>query len=193
MPLWVRTASANLMFRSWNNYVLYKRLYSTCWCLKSCISATHVTLCSPSRPAGSMCCGDLWWSRPPWPRPPRGRWVISSLGVRSTDNGVTQRGERWQLKGWFTFITANITLAAKRSLSFFSFEIIFGSFPTMRRQWRLETGERDRQATKVPGWRSLQNSKCSFFVKMHAKVQTKQGFTSRSQSNQVGFFQFFKY
>lgn len=141
VPLWVRTAYTNLTFRSWNNYVLYKRAYSTCWCLKSCISATYFTLCSPSLPAGSMCCGALWWSRPPWPRLSRGRWVISSLGVRFTDKRVTKRGEGWQLKDGFTFfktsmtgplkdLSANITLAAKRSLSFF-LRLFLGVFP----QW----------------------------------------------------------
>lgn len=59
--LWVHTASTNFTFRSWNNYVLYKRPYSTCWCLKSCISAMSFTLCSSSLQA--LCavglCGGL--------------------------------------------------------------------------------------------------------------------------------------
>lgn len=60
-------------------------------------------------PPGSMCCGDLWWSRPPWPRLQRGRWVISSLCVRSTDNGITIMG--WKvaaLRDRFTFFQVSL-------------------------------------------------------------------------------------
>lgn len=95
MPLCVCTAYNDLTFRSWNNHacshIFNLQIFEVMYC--------HVLNASLFNPSGSMCCGDLWRSRPPWLRLPRGRWVISSLEVRFADNGISIEGWKVMTEG----------------------------------------------------------------------------------------------